>query len=171
MNGKSYKIPLGMVLKKHYCPKCGTKLERERTHRVVSEGDKDYYQYHRYGKFPKRDYDVYEYRFKCPSCEERISYNEQCVMERIQKRVGHFVLSSAELEENHEECKRINDKMALLKTFFASIISGIIFFAVLCLFGKNNESFNTGYAAVFALVFTILVTVQSVRIYRRNNIK
>ena len=42
MKGKSYSIPFGMVFKKYYCSKCGTKLEKEKTHRVVTKNDKDY---------------------------------------------------------------------------------------------------------------------------------
>ena len=78
-------IPFGMLFKKYYCSNCGVKLEKEKTHRVVTKDDRDYYQYHEYGMFPLRDHDVYGYRFRCPSCKKRTSFDEQCVIERIQK--------------------------------------------------------------------------------------
>ena len=84
MKGKNYSIPYGMVFKKYYCSKCGMELEKERTHRVVSKDDKDYYQYHDHGTFPRSDHDVYDYRFKCPYCNTRISFEEQCIIKRIQ---------------------------------------------------------------------------------------
>ena len=56
---------------KVYNPKTG---KYERTHRIVSKDDKDYYQYHEVGLYPSNDYDVYEYRFMCPSCNNKISF-------------------------------------------------------------------------------------------------
>ncbi len=117
MKGKSYSIPLGMVFKKYYCSKCGTKLEKEKTHRVVTKDDKDYYQYHEYGMFPLHDYDVYSYQFKCPSCEERISFDEQCIIERIQKKCSRFVLSPAEIKENYIACRKENNRMKIHRTY------------------------------------------------------
>ena len=104
MKGKSYSIPFGIAFNKsYYCSKCGAKLEKEKTHRVVTKNDKDYYQYHDRRMFPLNDYDVYDYRFRCPSCETRIAYDEQCVIERIQKQQGHSVLSYWEIKESYEE--------------------------------------------------------------------
>ena len=85
MRGKSYSVPGGMMFKKYYCAKCGTKLEKERTHRVVTKNDRDYYRYHKRGRFPQPDYDVYDYRFQCPGCDSRISFDEQRIIEKIQK--------------------------------------------------------------------------------------
>ena len=42
MNGKFIFIPFGMVFKKYYCSKCGTKLEKEKAHRIVTKDDWDY---------------------------------------------------------------------------------------------------------------------------------
>ena len=73
-----------MVFKKYHCAKCGTKLKNEKTHRVVTKDDRDYYQYHDLGTFPHRDYDVYEYRFACPKCGARVSFDEQRIIAGIQ---------------------------------------------------------------------------------------
>ena len=114
MKSKSYSIPLGMVFKKHYCAKCGAKLEKEKTHRVVTKNDTDYYHYQDLGTFPRWDYDVYEYRFKCPECEARTSYEEQRIVRRIQKKCGHKALSSDEIKDNYKECKKSVKKSKLL---------------------------------------------------------
>ena len=106
MKGKFISIPYGMVFKKYYCSKCGTRLKKEKTHRSVTPDDKDYYQYHDYGSFPKRDYDVYGYQFQCPVCKARISYDEQCKIRRIQKKQGTTILSSAQIKDNYKNSER-----------------------------------------------------------------
>mgnify|MGYP003300577526 CR=1 FL=1 len=130
MKGKSYSIPAGMVFKKYYCSHCGAKLVKSKTHRVVSKDDKDYYRYHNYGTFPRRDYDVYDYRFKCPDCGARISYDEQCIIERIQKKQGHTVLSSSEIKSNYSKDKKGNHKRVLLKSILIPIVFVLIAFSV-----------------------------------------
>ena len=156
LNGKSYSLPLGMVFKKYHCAKCGTTLERERTHRVVTKDDQDYYQYHSYGKFPRRDYDVYDYRFKCPGCGARISFDEQRIIERIQKKQGHMVLSSSEIKNEYEEEKTSNHKLVLLKCILLPLVFAAIIFAILCVSNpdRNPEDFLP-MAAVAAVVTAI----------------
>jgi transcription initiation factor IIE alpha subunit len=105
MKGFNYSIPLGMIFQKHYCSKCGEKLKKEKTHRVVSKDDKDYYRYHDYGSYPKIDYNVYEYIFLCPSCQTRITYHEQRVIKKIQKIEKSKILSKYQLQENFQKCK------------------------------------------------------------------
>lgn len=128
MKGKSYAIPVGMVFKKYYCCKCGTKLEKERTHRVVNKEDKDYYQYQDCGTFPRVDHDVYDYRFKCPNCGKRNSYDEQCIMERIQKKSKSKILSSKEIKNNYQNCKHNNNKYVLTRNIMVPSIFIIPFF-------------------------------------------
>lgn len=131
LNGTYNSIPFGMAFNKpYYCSKCGTKLEKEKTHRVVTKDDKDYYQYHKQGTFPLRDYDVYDYRFKCPSCEARIAFDEQCVIERIQKQYGRSVLSSSEIKENYEEGRKANSNRILLRNILIPTVFITLFFAL-----------------------------------------
>ena len=115
MKTKSYSIPFEMVFKKYHCSQCGAKLEKEKTHRVVTKDDKDYYQYHDYGEFPRRDVDVYNYRLKCPSCGARIAFEEQCIIERIQKKCGQAVLSKEDIREYYQECKEGKTYRVLLE--------------------------------------------------------
>ena len=127
MKGKSYSIPLGMVFRKHYCAKCGAKLEKERTHRVVNKNDTDYYQYQELGSFPRWDYDVYEYRFKCPDCGARASYEEQRILRKIQKRCGHGARSPDEIKDNYKDCKKRVKRSALwISCVVAAVLYAII---------------------------------------------
>ena len=142
MKGKSYSIPFGMVFKKYYCSKCGTKLEKEKTHRVVTKNDKDYYQYHDYGMFPRSDHDVYDYRFKCPYCNTRISFEEQCIIERIQKKCNSKILSSIEIKDNNKECKTRDNKRVLIRNILVPTVFISLFFAMFYFYGTNKESFS-----------------------------
>ena len=127
MKSKSISIPLGMVFKKHYCAKCGAKLEKEKTHRVVNKNDTDYYQYQELGSFPRWDYDVYEYRFKCPECGARASYEEQRILKRIQKKCGSKALSQTEIKDNYKECKQKIKRSALwISCVVAAVLYAII---------------------------------------------
>ena len=85
MKGKHYSIPVGMVFKKYYCHYCESKLDKYRYHRVVTEGDRDYFLYQDRDTFPRVDQDVYSYHFKCGNCNKLISVEHQYAIEIIQK--------------------------------------------------------------------------------------
>ena len=168
MKSKSYSISFGMVFKKYYCSKCGAKLEKEKTHRVVTEDDKDYYQYHDYRQFPRCDVDVYDYRFKCPSCGARISFDEQCVIERIQKKCGRAVLSSYDIKEDYHECKHKNDKRVLYRNICIPIITYLTVALLHFFFGSSKIQQNLIEAlALFSLV-TVFSVIAAVRRYKGN---
>ena len=165
MKSKSYSIPIGMVFKKYYCSKCGAKLEKEKTHRVVTKDDKDYYQYHDYGEFPRRDVDVYEHRWKCPSCGTRISFEEQCVMKRIQKKCGQSVLSCEDIKEFYVECKEENSKRVLKQSICSSIIASFVI-AVLSYF--SNGRLTSRNLKISFLLFAIIAAVSVIASIRRH---
>lgn len=162
LNGKSVSIPFGMTFKKYYCSKCGTKLEKEKTHRVVTKDDWDYYQYHDSGKFPKRDYDVYSYRFKCPSCKSRISFNEQCIIERIQKKHKSIILSADEIKESYESSKAENNKRVLLRNILTSVI---LFLTVLSIyyFAADKTLADLPDIAIMFAVCTVFAVFAAIR--------
>ena len=130
MNGKSYSIPIGMVFKKFYCPDCGARLTKERTHRVVTKEDKDYYIYHDAGTFPLCDYDVYSYEFKCPECGKRNTYREQCIIGKIQKKLNKKVLSTSEIKEHYDSSKRDVDRTAHIVNIFSPTLFALVFFTI-----------------------------------------
>lgn len=164
MKGKFWSIPIGMAInKKYYCSKCGAVLEKEKTQRVVTKDDVDYYQYHDYGTFPKRDYDVISYRFKCPSCNARISYGEQCIIERIQKKQGRTVLSSADIKANYKNIKDHNNRIALVEKILISIGLILLFFILYFLFGTKRTVEHFVYVSLLFLVFSLVTTLSVVR--------
>jgi len=169
MKGKSYSIPVGMIFKKYYCSHCGTKLVKSRTHRVVTKDDKDYYQYHEIGNYPRYDYDVYSYEFKCTKCNKNISYAEQCVIERIQKKYCKKILDDNEIKDNYltEQAKEI--KGIFRNNIIIPIVMITIFFALLYLFDKErNEKKLLVYILIY-LVLVIYTVFVSVRSYKGKN--
>lgn len=152
MNGKSYQMPVGMRFKKFYCAKCATKLEREQTHRVVTEADKDYFRYQSYNRFPRVNFDVYHYRFRCPGCEARNTYEDQCVLDGIQKRCGHWILTPDEIRENYEAGKKARAQHVLLTSVLVAVgcaLLSFIFYSI-SRAGERTEFF-TGFAMISLL--------------------
>lgn len=166
MNGKFTSIPFGMVFKKYYCSKCGTKLEKEKTHRVVTKDDWDYYQYHEYGTFPKRDYDVYSYQFKCSSCGDRISFDDQCIIERIQKNHRKIVLSPEEIKENYESSREADNKRILIRNLLIPIIFYLVSFTLFYLFAIDRTLTNFVVLAILYIALSIYTVFAVVRKYR-----
>lgn len=168
LNGKSYSIPAGMVFQKYHCAKCGTKLEKEKTHRIVTQYDKDYYQYHEVGTFPLRDYDVYSYRFQCPSCGARISYDEQSIIRRIQKQQGHFVLSSSEIKQYYKKCKERNDNSVLVSNILIPVVFMLIAFTMFYFFGTDRTTKDLIGVSIPFPIFTTFTVVGAIRSYKGN---
>lgn len=158
MKGKSYSIPVGMVFKKYYCSKCGGKLKKEQTHRVVTKEDKDYYQYQRYNTFPRYDQDVYDYRFMCPSCEKRISFTEQCIIERIQKKCQNKILSSTEIKENYNKCKQADNKRVLVRNILVTLFANLICFSLIFFLATNKQLKDLIIiSSIFVIVFAFCI--------------
>lgn len=164
MKGKVWSKPSGMDYKKYYCHKCGKRLVKEKTHRVVTQDDRDYYSYHDRGHFPKHDYDVYEYRFKCPSCEARFAYSDQRIIELVQKKCMRKRLSPAEIKRYYKECKEKVGKRILIEKIILSLISSILIM-VLCFLLPSED--NNGSIIVVAVA--IMAVVNVVRLIKKHN--
>lgn len=167
LNGKSISLPLGMMYKRYHCVKCGTKLRKERTHRVVTEDDKDYYRYQDHEKFPRRDYDVYGYQFMCPSCGARIAYDEQCIIARIQKKQGFRVLSPAEIKGHYREAKQAHHKWVLTKSILYTLGIVPVMFLLFFLFAEQNLKENPG-VPVFLGLIAVSAIVSAIRTHKGN---
>ena len=168
MKTKSYSIPFGMVFKKYHCSQCGAKLEKEKTHRVVTKDDKDYYQYHDYGEFPRRDVDVYDYRFKCPSCGARISFDEQCIIERIQKKCGQPILSKEDIREYYQECKKGNAKRVLWRNICISIIVCFVSAILFCSLKADQTPRDCANTFLLFAVIAAASVIASIRRHKGN---
>ena len=159
-------IPFGMLFKMYYCSNCGVKLEKEKTHRVVTKDDRDYYQYHEYGMFPLCDHDVYGYRFRCPSCKKRTSFDEQCVIERIQKQNRSIVLSSDEIKNNYEASREANTKRILLRIILIPIVFNFIFFTILYFACTNRTAIDLAKVVVLYTAVTAYSVFMVQRIHK-----
>lgn len=139
MRGKSYSIPLEMILKKYYCSHCGAQLKREKTHRIVSKEDKDYFRYQDYSSFPRRDYDVYDYQFMCPICHRRYALKEQKVIKRIQKLYNKKILSKEEIKNNYLYVEKQVKRKTLIMEITITTIFLLIFFILYYLISENKD--------------------------------
>ena len=116
MSRKHISIPMGMVMKKFYCHKCGERLGRQPTKRTVRRGDIDYRKYNSIGNtYYIGDVEVTEYDFKCPGCNRTMNYNEQCVISKIQKHLQKNVLSNEEIRDNRERAEQIIDRNSKIR--------------------------------------------------------
>ena len=154
MNGKGHSIPIGMVFKKYDCPYCGKRLLKEKTHRVVTKEDNDYYQYHDVGTFPLRDYDVYSYQFRCPSCCRRIAYEEQRIFAKLQKKYGSKVLSPSQIRADYGAIKAEHSKGAFRSTIGIPAVLLFLFFVLYYLFGGERTAERLSYCTIMFAVFT-----------------
>lgn len=166
LNGKSFSLPLGIVSKRHYCSKCGEKLKKEKTHRVVTKDDKDYYRYHKAGSFPQRDYNVYDYRLVCPSCQARISFEEQRIIEKIQRKNRKKILSSYEIKNDYDECKKKRGIELLISKIIFSIVFVAFFFTIY--YFNSTEQTSKDLLTLLAIIsiFTLFIVVGAIKRHR-----
>ena len=156
-----------MIFKKYYCAKCGATLEKERTLRVVTQHDPDYFRYHSYSKFPRRDYDVYEHQFKCPNCDARTSFDEQCILARIQKLQGYKILSSAEIKSNYPESEKHHRAQVLLQCILLPVVYALIAFGLYYIANPDRPTKDLWSVGLFLVIAAVVMAVRSI-IYRKK---
>ena len=134
MNKKSI-MPRAMKKRKFYCSCCGEKLIPYPKTRIVKRGDPDYKEHSYFGQGRRLigDIELTEYDFKCLSCDKLISYEEQCVIEEIQKYVGVHTLSQDNINENYEKAnaaltKKRKNKFIISKLFGAVVLILVIYY-------------------------------------------
>ena len=130
MKNKSTSIPVAMLTKKFYCHKCGERLTRHPKTRIVKRGDPDYKKYNHIGHthiIGSGDVEVTEYDFQCPSCGNITEYDEQCVIEKIQKKLDKTILSEGELLDHKADAKdQINKKTKIFNIIFTAITLAVL---------------------------------------------
>ncbi len=168
MRGKSWSIPAGMVFQTYHCAKCGARLKKEKTHRIVTALDHDYYQYHNVGTYPLCDYDVYSYRFQCPACGARISYDEQCIIKQIQKKQRAIVLSPSVIKGNYQACKTSNHRRVLIYNILISVILLLAVFIPFYFLQTNQTTKDLIGVSLLFLIFVISIVVATIRRYKGN---
>ena len=164
MKGKSWSVSIGMIFKKYYCFKCGAKLHKEKNHRVVSPGDVDYFQYQDRATYPRISHDVYDYHFKCPSCNSRYSYEHQCIVSIIQKDKRKIILNNKEYREKFLAAKNIVFKR---RTIF-NIIALYIFMILSCSLAYVLSKFDS---TIIILSVIVLIIMTIINIWRYKHPK
>ena len=123
MSNKAVSVPIGMLLKKFYCHKCGEHLKKCSKTRTVTPGDPDYREHSSINRTHMvGDIELTEYDFECPVCGNIVDYEEQRIIGKIQKRLGKKLLSEDEISDN-----RVNVKY---KTYRNEKIKKVIFTAI-----------------------------------------
>ena len=127
MNNKSISIPVAMLIKKFYCHCCGGLLIKNKRTRTIRRGDPDYKEHSRVGRTHMiGDIELTEYDFKCSDCGRITSFDEQCVIENIQKNVGKHILSQADITEHTPKAEADLKR----KRNITNIIAKIVFIAL-----------------------------------------
>ena len=126
MNNKSI-IPVAMLIKKFYCHCCGGLLIKNKRTRTIRRGDPDYKEHSRIGRTHMiGDIELTEYDFKCPDCGNIIGYDEQCIVEKIQKQLGKNMLSEQEFSDHRDSIKdKMDRKSKIFKVLYTAVIGAI----------------------------------------------
>lgn len=164
MRGKSWSIPASMVFRKSYCHKCGTKLNKEKIHRVVTKDDPDYYYYQEVGNYPKYDYDVYSYRFCCPQCGNKITAKEQDILRRIQKKTGTNIVSSLDIDSNYDIAKKKENRSVKITNILIPNIMLLIVFVIMYFVDALKEDWE--YYLIMTILFEVFIIVGNTRSHK-----
>ena len=94
MGWKGYesKIPVGMILRKMYCHRCGVQLKIEKLSNIYQKGDNEYSNKilgHSTLGMDKLEQVCYIYR--CPNCNTKITYEDQCLVAKKQKEYNKII--------------------------------------------------------------------------------
>ena len=96
MYGFHMEIKVGMLFRRMYCYKCGTKLKRASTSRLVKKGELGYDEHSlslRFGAIPMSCPQIHvRYVYVCPKCKQVTSYEEQCQIAKKQKQAKTKIL-------------------------------------------------------------------------------
>ena len=72
------------------------------------------------------DIELTEYDFKCPDCGNIIGYDEQCIVEKIQKQLGKNMLSEQEFSDHRDSIKdKMDRKAKIFKVLYTAVIGAI----------------------------------------------
>lgn len=97
MNGYSMEIDVGMLFRRMYCSKCGTKLKRTNTSRLVKKGELGYDEHlaMRWIIVPASTPQVHvRYVYVCLNCKQVTTYEQQCIIAKKQKQAKTKILDT-----------------------------------------------------------------------------
>ena len=86
-------IDAGMIFKKMYCKNCGTKLKIKKSSEIINKGDEGYTnKINGDSTIGMSSYYSVSYVYLCPNCNLEITYDDQCVVAKKQKRLKKKIL-------------------------------------------------------------------------------
>jgi RNase P subunit RPR2 len=95
-SGATASIPLGMLVKRFYCHKCGERLKTVCVIRTLNPGDLGYRAAENAifdtNTLPKGAVSVTAARLICPACHTAMTFGEQKEIAQLQKRAGTRIL-------------------------------------------------------------------------------
>ncbi len=98
--GHETTICVGMIFKRMFCCRCGTRLERQEITKIYKKGDKDYRSTIAGGStIGMNELEATEYQYMCPNCGLGISYEKQCKIAKRQKQLKKKVLDENDWKE------------------------------------------------------------------------
>lgn len=123
--------PFYIYLKKHYCPKCSTRLKITTVSKVVNPKSPEAkeYDFHFVDSFFIGDVKFIWTEFECPNCCFRIKADDLKVVERELKKRGKQVISEDTIKNIIDDIreKKINRKyLAIIEIFALGYISSYI---------------------------------------------
>ena len=140
MNKRSI-MPRAMKKRNLYCSCCGEQLIPYPKTRIVKRGDPDYKEHSYFGQGKRLigDIELTEYDFKCLSCEKLTSFDEQCMIEEIQKYVGSHILSQDNINENFEKANATLNQKRRIKVIISKLFGLTITILVIYYWLKSGD--------------------------------
>ncbi|MBQ3506585.1 MAG: hypothetical protein IJA89_07440 [Clostridia bacterium] len=126
MGWKGYEtnIPAGMVFRKMYCHRCAMCLERQKEINTYKKGEAGFSPFlGGSSTIGMNEKQVTTFIYKCPNCGHEITYDNQCVIAKIQKKLKKTVLNQDEISDY---CSKHKHAVTQEKTRIAVEFKGFI---------------------------------------------
>ena len=111
---KHYNLPSGMMIKTFYCHECGKKLKPHYTVKTLRKGDPEFRKNAKVGDtyiLTAKEVKIYNSdSFYCDYCNKILTYENQCIIRKIQKIYNKKILSQEEIEIYFNDAKIAVDK-------------------------------------------------------------
>lgn len=128
---------IGMVFERHYCHKCGKKLQKIKKRETYKKGDSEFnLRVNPIDSLLIDDLVFTTMVYSCPRCSYEITYSEQKKISKIQKKNKQKILNKDEIENlNLDNVKKINIFAIILAIIF--VITFVVLFIISVFSFKN----------------------------------
>ena len=100
-----FTVPAGMLFKRMYCGSCGNKLKKTFTSKIYKKGDLGYERpaFTRFEIPFNYQTTSSTYVYYCPRCRWIIDYEQQLIIQKLQKKYGRYKLTKEEIRKYYDE--------------------------------------------------------------------